>query len=128
MNISYELAALLMLPAGLFFIAFFIAKSADQLIVANRFFSNSPNNERVKKDDKISRYFNEEKSVHLDKVIHGFLVDKKPFLRQRYSLGEMSRDLDIPLHYLSAFINRYYNMNFNDLINRYRVCYSKLMI
>jgi AraC-like DNA-binding protein len=71
---------------------------------------------------------NEVRAVPLDKMINKFLIEKKPFLRQKYSLGEMSKELDIPLHYLSAFINRHYNMNFNDLINRYRVSYSKLMI
>ena len=128
MNILYEVATMVILPGALLFTTFYIIKGKEQLKFAHRFYRRASGNEQAKKDDKITRYLDEEKSIHLDKVINTFLIDKKPFLRQKYSLGEMSKDLDIPLHYLSAFINRHYNMNFNELINRYRVSYSKLMI
>ena len=87
-----------------------------------------PKNQQAKTDDKVGRQLTFENLKQLDKAINAFLIEKKPFLRQKYSLGEMSTDLGIPLHHLSAFINQYYNVNFNELINRYRVSYSKLMI
>jgi YesN/AraC family two-component response regulator len=52
----------------------------------------------------------------------------KPFLQQKYSLRNLARDVNIPPHYLSAFINHYHKMHFNDFINRYRVAHSKEMI
>jgi len=71
--------------------------------------------------DKIGRFFNDERIAHMNSSIHEFLTTKKPFLQQKYSLSELASDVDIPLHYLSAFINRYHKMSFTHFINRYRV-------
>jgi AraC-like DNA-binding protein len=41
----------------------------------------------------------------------------------------LSDETRVPVHHLSAFINQYYKMNFNDLINAYRIltCIEKLL-
>jgi AraC-like DNA-binding protein len=49
---------------------------------------------------------------------------KQPFLQHGYILQDLSNTLSIPLHQLSALINHEYKMNFNDLINKYRVEYA----
>ena len=67
----------------------------------------------------------EEKSIQMNAAIKEVLESKKPFLQQRYSLKELAIDTQIPLHHLSAFINHYCQMNFNDFINEYRVQYSQ---
>ena len=81
-----------------------------------------------KKNDKISRFLNDEKLSHFNSLINQFLTEKKPFLQQKYSLRDLASDVDIPVNYLSAFINRYHKMNYSDFINRYRISQSKEMI
>jgi len=81
-----------------------------------------------KKNDKISRFLNDEKLTRFNSVINQFLVERKPFLQQKYSLRELASDVDIPVNYLSAFINRYHKMNYSDFINSYRVSQTKEMI
>jgi AraC-like DNA-binding protein len=86
-------------------------------------------NGHTKKTDKIGRFFpNQEKINQTSFLINEFLVKNKPFLQQKYALRNLARDVNIPLHYLSAFINHYHKMHFNDFINRYRVAHSKEMI
>jgi AraC-like DNA-binding protein len=88
-----------------------------------------PNNHPGTIDDKLLRFLSDEKKMDQIHVrIQEFLSEKKAFLQQRYSLSQLALDIDIPRHHLSTFINHYYEINFNDLINKYRVSYSKEMI
>jgi len=82
----------------------------------------------LQKVDRIGRFLSEEKLTHFNLAINKFLTEKKPFLQQKYSLRDLSLDVDISTNYLSAFINRYYRVNYNDFINSYRVSHSKEMI
>jgi AraC-like DNA-binding protein len=61
----------------------------------------------------------------IDEIVTRFLDEKKPFLQQRYSLKDLAEDTQIPLHQLSAYINKHCGKNFNDFINEYRVQYCK---
>jgi len=81
-----------------------------------------------KKIDKIGRFLSEEKLDHFNVAINKFLAEKKPFLQQKYSLRDLSVDVDISTNYLSAFINRYYKVNYNDFINSFRISHCKVMI
>jgi AraC-like DNA-binding protein len=47
-----------------------------------------------------------------------------PFLRHGYSLQEMATSLSFPQYQLSALINQEYGMNFNELVNKYRIDYA----
>src|SRR4029077_9310039 len=49
---------------------------------------------------------------------------KKSFLQHGYTLKMFSEETKIPLYQLSAFINKYYKMNFNDFINEFRILFS----
>ena len=49
--------------------------------------------------------------------------DNLPFRKNGYTIGDLSHELNIPSHQLSAFINQEYGKNFNELINEYRVDY-----
>jgi len=102
-----------------------IAANAPMKIAGNAFYTVT---EPEKKNDKIGRFLSEEKLTQFNSVINEFLQRKKPFLQQKYSLGELAHDVHIPLNYLSAFINRYHKMHYTDFINRYRVSESKEMI
>jgi len=81
-----------------------------------------------KKEDKIGRFLSDDKLSHFNVAINKFLTEKKPFLRQKYSLRDLSVDVDISTNYLSAFINRYHKVKYNDFINSYRVGQAKEMI
>jgi len=88
-----------------------------------------PSNDVSKADDKLHPFLSDEKKMdQMHITIQEFLSEKKTFLQQRYSLSQLALDIDIPRHHLSAFINHYYDVNFNDLINKYRVSHSKEMI
>jgi YesN/AraC family two-component response regulator len=95
-----------------------------QIVVNRKYALTAPE----KKNDKIGRFLNDEKLTHFNFVINQFLIHKKPFLQQKYSLRDLSVDVDIPVNYLSAFINRYHKMNYGDFMNRYRVSHSREMI
>lgn len=52
------------------------------------------------------------------------LQDKKRFLDPDLKITDLCRELNTNRTYLSNLINREFHLNFNDLINRYRVEYS----
>jgi AraC-like DNA-binding protein len=47
--------------------------------------------------------------------------EKKPFLKNGYSIRDLSTELGIPIHQLSQFINKKCGKNFNEWINEFRV-------
>jgi AraC-like DNA-binding protein len=67
----------------------------------------------------------EERMLEMDVIVREVLENKKPYLQQRYSLKDLAYDTQIPLHHLSAFINKHCGKNFNDFINEFRVLYCK---
>jgi len=72
-----------------------------------------------------SFFLTEARMTEIDEAIRRHFEEKKPFLQHGYSLRQLSDETHIPLHHLSAFINKHYKMNFNDFINEYRVDYCK---
>jgi AraC-like DNA-binding protein len=71
----------------------------------------------------------QERMTEIDSIVKELLDEKKPYLQQRYSLKDLAIDTNIPLHHLSAFINKYCGKNFNDFINEFRVinCKEKIL-
>lgn len=75
-------------------------------------------------------------NLHLDKVrieeldrrIRKIFRERKPYLQVNYTLTRMAKDLDVPVHLLSAFVNHFYVMNFSDFINRERILNCLSMI
>jgi len=65
--------------------------------------------------------FTQEARIDYKARVETLLDRKKPFLKKRYSIGQMSEDTDIPTHQLSALINMEYDTNFNVLINTRRI-------
>ncbi|MES1219982.1 MAG: helix-turn-helix domain-containing protein [Bacteroidota bacterium] len=67
-------------------------------------------------------------SDHVSKIndsLIEFLSIERPFLTPGYTLKDLARDLNIPLHHLSAFINQQYGVHFNNFINEFRINYFK---
>jgi AraC-like DNA-binding protein len=58
-------------------------------------------------------------------VLESYIKSNTPFLKQGYSIYDLSRDTGIPQHHLSALLNRVYQMRFTDYINGLRICYIK---
>ena len=69
-----------------------------------------------------------EQLAKMHDTVKNLFVTRQPFLQRGYSLKQLSEDTSIPLHHLSAFINQYYKVHFNDLINEYRVQYCQAKI
>ncbi|MBS1659818.1 MAG: helix-turn-helix transcriptional regulator [Bacteroidetes bacterium] len=61
-------------------------------------------------------------------TVDRLMTVQQPFLRQGYTLKDLSRDTSLPLHHLSAFINQYHGIRFNEFINRYRISHIKQRI
>jgi AraC-like DNA-binding protein len=70
----------------------------------------------------------EKQILRMDQLVKDYLETNKPFLQHRYSLKDLSDGTNIPLHHLSAFINKHYGVNYNDFINGFRVEYCKQKI
>jgi YesN/AraC family two-component response regulator len=102
-----------------------ISGTGQLQIAGKRFYTIT---EPEKKNDKIGRFLSEQKLTYFDSAINKFLAEKKPFLQHKYSLRDLSVDVNISTNYLSAFINRYHKMHYSDFINRYRVSECKEMI
>ena len=51
------------------------------------------------------------------------LEHSKPFLKQSYSIHDLSEETGIPLHHLTALLNKGYHDRFNDFINKHRLKY-----
>jgi len=55
------------------------------------------------------------------KALENHFRENRPFLRNGYSIRDLSIELGIPIHQLSQFINQKYGKNFNEWINEFRV-------
>jgi YesN/AraC family two-component response regulator len=66
--------------------------------------------------------------LKIETILREFLSMEQPYLRPGYTLKQMTEEIGIPLHHLSAVINQHYGMHFNDFINEYRVNHFKVKI
>lgn len=63
--------------------------------------------------------------AHYDRQIREFMEVREVFLKPGYTIREMSENTGIPLHHLSAVINKHYGYHFNEYINHRRIEYLK---
>jgi len=56
-------------------------------------------------------------------ILESFMQSRQPFLKQGYSIQDLSAETGIPQHHLSALLNRVYKQRFTDYINGMRICY-----
>ena len=57
--------------------------------------------------------------------LNTYMQQQKPYLKEHYTLKDLSDDMEIPLHQLSAFLNKQVGMNFNDYLNQFRIRYCE---
>ncbi len=60
---------------------------------------------------------------HYKPLLESYMKLERPFLKQGYTINDLSRETGIPQHHLSALINRIYKMRFNEYLNRIRISY-----
>jgi YesN/AraC family two-component response regulator len=56
------------------------------------------------------------------------MTQKKPFLKQRYSIKDMATDIQVPSYQLSAFLNNVLKTNFSDYLNKFRIEYCESLM
>ena len=85
----------------------------------------SPAITKQKNDVKpaLAMMMSQERAAEIELKIHDHFLENRPYLQHGYSLRMLSNETHIPLHHLSAFINKYHKMNFNDFINVYRILF-----
>lgn len=56
-------------------------------------------------------------------VIQKHFAETKPFLKKGYAIIHLSEETGIPVHHLSAYLNKVCGTRFNDFINQHRLNY-----
>ena len=79
---------------------------------------------KIKAKPPSSSYISKQRMAEIEEVVRKHLEEKKSFLQHGYTLKMFSEETKIPLYQLSAFVNKYYKMNFNDFINEFRILFS----
>lgn len=113
-------AALLIILSYLFFqpqILYGLANFSESDNLATEIFSQTTDNPGLSlSEDLISDY-----RYRIEK----YLETNKPYLDSSFRMQDMVEETNIPRHHLSSVINSAYQMNFNGLINKYRINYIK---
>jgi AraC-like DNA-binding protein len=63
----------------------------------------------------------ESKALNILKVLIDYMEENKLYLKNNLTIYALSKEIDIPKHYISQVINENLNKNFNTFINEYRV-------
>lgn len=58
-------------------------------------------------------------------IIQKHFTETKPFLKKGYTIVHLSEETGIPVHHLSAFLNKVCGTRFNDFINQHRLNYME---
>lgn len=69
----------------------------------------------------------DEKKAYITKI-ENYFEETKPYLNPKIRMPELARSLNIPRHIFSFIINEHYQMNFFNLINKYRIEYAKKLL
>ena len=70
-------------------------------------------------------------SIKLDLLLYRlnmYMQENKPFLKPRYRLKNLSDEMHMPLHQLSAFLNKKLGVHFSDYLNQFRIRYCEDLI
>lgn len=63
------------------------------------------------------------KADYISGRLVNLMTDKLPFLQHRYSILDLSADLQIPSYQLSSFLNHHVGLSFHDYLNKHRIQY-----
>lgn len=73
-------------------------------------------------------FYSTQEIALIDEQLKMILQTGKNYLRPRYSIRDLAEEMNTPVYRLSAYINQYEGMNFNDYINRLRIVYCLELI
>lgn len=129
-NLIFDNVAGLIYLGGIFYIAYFSLKQKDSFQLSNHekeeidviiieTSSLEPKHRKLISDDNL-----EEMKCALIMLME----NEKPFLDPELSLFKLASQLMLPSHQLSYVINKGFNENFYQFINRYRIEEAKKMI
>lgn len=79
--------------------------------------------ENPNKESETPKYLTDEKLAEIEKAVLAHFEENKPYLTLQYSLSQAASELNLPVQYISAYVNQRENENFNDFVNRYRIRY-----
>jgi AraC-like DNA-binding protein len=66
-------------------------------------------------------YIKQNKVEELGHKIEEVLSSRKPYLESNFSIADLAKATGFPVHQISAYLNIYQDMNFNEYINGYRI-------
>ncbi len=70
-------------------------------------------------------YLDSQTVQELKEKLNDLMDREQPYLNSGYSLGGLSRDLDIPSYKMTDLLNKGVGLNFNDCINQHRINYCR---
>jgi YesN/AraC family two-component response regulator len=73
----------------------------------------------------IHEHFNASQIAIFSTRLEELMSQRKPFLKQRYSIKDMATDIQVPSYQLSAFLNNVLKTNFSDYLNKFRIEYCE---
>lgn len=72
--------------------------------------------------------YEQEKLQHIATEIEKLMKTTSPYLKQGFTIHDLSEELQIPVYQISSFLNHHVGISFNEFVNYYRVNYCKQMI
>jgi AraC-like DNA-binding protein len=88
----------------------------------------STNLEEKPKESASSSFLTEEKISEIESLVLNHFEKNKPYLTLQYSLSQAASELNLPVQYISRYINIRENENFNDFVNRYRIIHCQKLL
>ena len=115
--------------ANLFHLRFWTARFNFYISLPGKTRHRIVRKQKTETKHPISLSMSQDRATEIEENIRSHFSRNKPFLKHSYSLRMLSEEIHLPLHQLSAFINSFYKMNFNDFVNEYRIisCIEKLL-
>jgi len=79
-------------------------------------------------EQAFSSYLSKAKMDNIEKEIKRHMSENSPFLDKQFTLYQLSSNIGISPQYISAVINNYYKVNFNEYINTHRVNHCLILL
>lgn len=80
------------------------------------------------KESLPSKFLTKEKISEIEALVLSHFERNKPYLKLQYSLSQAGSELNLPVQYISGYVNNRENENFNDFVNRYRIRHCQKLL
>jgi len=60
--------------------------------------------------------------------LNAYMQQQKPFLKQHYTIKNLSDDMQMPSWQLSAFLNKHLGVHYSEYMNQFRIKYCEDLI